>query len=648
MTNSIIKKVALCMAACTAFTQAAMLPVGATEETETELNQVQVDENMPDFSILGKVTPFTESQTKAIAEAIYTGLRKHDEMITFDRSTVPVMPTNQQNADALEAIYTNVVMLSDAGVLANRHSGGVEGPYGMILGIKANYVEEAAGLSDEAYFELYDQTIAKLDAMTAGMDESWSETEKAMYLYGVVTDYCVYDKTQKGTLYQALYNKVTLCEGYTWLYGLLLHRAGIEYLPILSNQSGHMWNYVKVDDSWYHVDVAYGDAFGENRGLVNYNFFLVSSGILETRADEFNTLTMKLLTGEKDNIPKSGTKYMDAIWFSDYVKTPIRSRIVPFDGKWAMARSYYSEVNGNYSGGEWILWDIEDDGEDNVEYTVEVLHDDTPQWYKYDYENQTRAANCYRGNFSVLQNYNDDLIFTYPESVWILRKLESGEYVKKEFCYLTDDKKGVEQIFGMFVDENGKLIIQTSADKGMPWKGDDATNAIPGEGELVAETTTTTTETTTTTTTTTTTETTTTTTTTTTEATTTTTTTTTTEATTTTTTATETDKPEITTTVTTKNPTDRKIGDANGDGYAFGIIDLIAMRHYLLGYELPDSIDISVLDLTGDNIVDSFDMVVMKRVITQGLQKIFGNLYDHIINYFNQKNQTETVEIINN
>lgn len=66
----------------------------------------------------------------------------------------------------------------------------------------------------------------------------------------------------------------TVCDGYARAYKILMDKAGIptDYVSgsnrFNSNLSGHAWNLVKLDGTWYHVDVTWDD----NNVTLGYNY----------------------------------------------------------------------------------------------------------------------------------------------------------------------------------------------------------------------------------------------------------------------------------------------------------------------------------------------------------------------------------------
>lgn len=75
-----------------------------------------------------------------------------------------------------------------------------------------------------------------------------------------------------------------VCQGYTDSFSLFMEALGIECVSIPGTASGssHIWNAVKLDGSWYHVDVTWDDPIGAPDNTVYYDYFLVPDEIMET------------------------------------------------------------------------------------------------------------------------------------------------------------------------------------------------------------------------------------------------------------------------------------------------------------------------------------------------------------------------------
>lgn len=67
------------------------------------------------------------------------------------------------------------------------------------------------------------------------------------------------------TAYGALVNGRAVCEGYSRAFKLLCYYSGLECILVTGDSKGvgHMWNMVKLEGKWYHVDVTWDDLRSE-------------------------------------------------------------------------------------------------------------------------------------------------------------------------------------------------------------------------------------------------------------------------------------------------------------------------------------------------------------------------------------------------
>lgn len=134
------------------------------------------------------------------------------------------------------------------------------------------------------YLESKEQT----DYVTKRVDEILSEIitdgmndyqkEKAVHDYIVLN--VQYDTTFTDyTAYAALTKGKTVCQGYSLLAYKMLNRAGIETRIIEGSSKGlHLWNLVKLDGRWYHLDCTWDDPMPNRDGFVSYKFFNLTDG----------------------------------------------------------------------------------------------------------------------------------------------------------------------------------------------------------------------------------------------------------------------------------------------------------------------------------------------------------------------------------
>ncbi len=614
MTNSIKRRASACIAACFLFMHASLFPVQAQEQVKSKAEvDFAEDAEIPEFSLHDSHGYFSDSEMNRIAERIYTTLRDRGEYVNLEkvRDNESNIGLSEFEKNRVNGIFSYVVMNTDVGVLAERQ--------GSIVGgddMDGIFVRYSVDPSDQTeYYECYNELHEKLDYFVSGVDADWLDVEKAMYLYGVVADYLTYNESTTGALIDALEKRTSLCEGYTWFYGALLRRVGIESIPVSSTIETHMWNMVKIGNAWYHADVTNGDAYSPYSGMMIYDYFLRSNNGLYDISG-YNTTDWETI--EKNVLPKDvGTEFDDAIWITkdatyknlrldEYCRRRIRSTIVPHRDGWAMIMP---TEESNYYRGDLILWDLVEDEQGEISYEVrEVLKKDF-----YDI-GKTGVYNYY-----ALQNFNGDLLYTYRDSVRVYwRDPETNTYQEEIIAERTEeDKANYLKYMGVNI-WNGKLNA-TLGDEPDKWIVQeyyfrDLTALIPQNPFLpeptepettVPEETTTTTETTAETTVETTTETT---------AETTTATTAETFSETTTKMSVQTSTEATTETTETTAPAQRvMLGDANNDGVIADQQDLDTMTQYMLGRLSAEKITLKAMDFTKDGVVDAFDIALMKR-----------------------------------
>ncbi len=144
--------------------------------------------------------------------------------------------------------------------------------------------------------ETIDMMIDRLEEICKRIDTSLgskNEYEKVMFVFNYIIDNTVYDTLSyenfnKGVedanlefacnIYGTLFKQRALCEGYAKTFQFLCGRLGVDsiYVTGISKEQGHAWNYVKVENSWYAVDVTWCDPQGKSEQK-SYAYCLVDS-----------------------------------------------------------------------------------------------------------------------------------------------------------------------------------------------------------------------------------------------------------------------------------------------------------------------------------------------------------------------------------
>ena len=170
----------------------------------------------------------------------------------------------------------------------------------------------------------------KVDSILDKANQKQSDYEKVLFIHDYIIDNTVYDtKTadlitadkesntiyNASTIYGCLVEKKAVCSGYAAAFHLLTKKLGFESGRTRGEADGelHEWNYIKLDNEYYFIDVTWDDPLVENsaENRKSYDYFLI------TQDELFET--HKLEEGEKAPECK-GTKYNYYVYNGIYLQ----------------------------------------------------------------------------------------------------------------------------------------------------------------------------------------------------------------------------------------------------------------------------------------------------------------------------------------
>lgn len=139
----------------------------------------------------------------------------------------------------------------------------------------------------EEYQQIYEKLISQVEYIVEQAKQYPSEYEKLLFLHDYLAENVTYDKggpdpqsqRESHTIVGSLLNSACVCDGYARAYRLLcdqLHLSCIVAIgdsTAMGNEGPHAWNFVKLDNKVYHVDVTW-DSFlaAENCPVTDYYF----------------------------------------------------------------------------------------------------------------------------------------------------------------------------------------------------------------------------------------------------------------------------------------------------------------------------------------------------------------------------------------
>lgn len=140
--------------------------------------------------------------------------------------------------------------------------------------------------------EDYNAMLKKCDIVADKIIEeaksSDSTFEQERIVHDSIIAQCAYsDDSQdlyKSTIYGALCGGTSACEGYAKTAKYIFDKLGIECFVMTGNSTppgavtqSHMWNVIKIDGEYYHLDLTWDDPVLENGGsVIRYDYFNVN------------------------------------------------------------------------------------------------------------------------------------------------------------------------------------------------------------------------------------------------------------------------------------------------------------------------------------------------------------------------------------
>lgn len=233
--------------------------------------------------------------------------------------------------------------------------------------------------NDQSYLILRSEKAAMTAALDAAIREITSQVTATdpygieLQLHDLLVNRITYATNTSDPMvynaYGALVKKSAVCEGYSRAMQLLLERFGITSVLVtgVAAGEGHMWNAVKLDGEWYHLDVTWDDM---RTDMISHEYFNLSDAKISEN-HQINKNHTAFTAGELDN---SG--------YSFNIKTPVCSGY----------KNYYFTKSGFVfaEDGEEALVDYIASSDKSI---IEVAFSSTALRNLFDAEDQERVAN---------------------------------------------------------------------------------------------------------------------------------------------------------------------------------------------------------------------------------------------------------------
>ncbi len=174
-------------------------------------------------------------------------------------------------------------------------------PYNGFKHIETSY-DNTGKVTIKAYHTYSNEDIEKIEEKIKQIEDklkndNLSQFEQIKKYHDYIIDNSVYDsdrsdnniiKYKSDNAYGTLLQGYSLCGGYTDSMAIILNDMGITNYKVSSDN--HIWNALKIDDKWYHLDLTWDDPVTQDgTNLIESDFFLISTDkLFEIEKDEHN------------------------------------------------------------------------------------------------------------------------------------------------------------------------------------------------------------------------------------------------------------------------------------------------------------------------------------------------------------------------
>lgn len=156
-----------------------------------------------------------------------------------------------------------------------------------------NYLVLYSKYSYDEINAAFEEINTETERILSKIPDKADELEREKIIHDALVDEISYDteaaESDDATadafnMYGALVKKKAVCSGYAYAAKMLLNRVGIESRTVvgMSKNSGHMWNQVKINGQWYHLDVTWDDSLSDSEVLYSrYNYFNITDELVQ-------------------------------------------------------------------------------------------------------------------------------------------------------------------------------------------------------------------------------------------------------------------------------------------------------------------------------------------------------------------------------
>lgn len=240
---------------------------------------IEIPDSDPDSDTPALLSEYDEEELFTVLEA---GCLNHDEKINISKYKI--------HEDDIGKIYFRFAMTHPELLLRTEYQVEVYSISRQTASLFPGYLMENKAADEAARAILSEKSAIYVSAAKKISDP----VEQLLYIHDAIIQNVSYDygfATESYHSYGFFQNGTAVCQGYAQTFYYITKQLGYEvnfamYTDPEHNENNHMWNYIKVDGSWYHLDATWDDWVDPDTSvnIPVYKYFLVSDSLMEEAA----------------------------------------------------------------------------------------------------------------------------------------------------------------------------------------------------------------------------------------------------------------------------------------------------------------------------------------------------------------------------
>ena len=229
-----------------------------------------------------------KSLSSTSEKELYTRLEKTVYNISDNVNSDNRFTTERAKIEGTRLSEESIVRAINAFLFDNPEVFWLDNLFGYGYSDDSTYVECYSVLSAKRCEECIDTFSKEIDKILSVTNSSDSEYVREKKIHDKLLEKCSYannvysmsDGWQYFSAYGAIVDGSAVCEGYSKAMQLLLNRSGIDCCTVRGTADNvkHMWNLVRIDGKWYHLDATWD----ENGGNTIYDYFNVNTEMISS------------------------------------------------------------------------------------------------------------------------------------------------------------------------------------------------------------------------------------------------------------------------------------------------------------------------------------------------------------------------------